>query len=187
MQEGRFRSWAMLTFVAFGWTGACARSIPTADAGTDAGVSVVNSRSNAIAGAQSANAGAGSVVSGSRAAATGGSAALKDADAGSECTVPLERSGCPASYPAALAAIECAQPIAQETRVADCGALHTVQFTQVDVGLTCMYDTAGILVRSSECSKPIGGCSCFIGGDTNFQACSIVGLKDACGADAGQN
>jgi hypothetical protein len=102
-----------------------------------------------------------------------------------QCRVELSKSGCPATHDAAIAAIDCSQPAPRRYSLQTCESLRYVYESYIDVGQTCSYDFTGKLVSSSTCSKTVGGCNCFVGGELNTQPCQNSVTVDACEVDAG--
>jgi len=107
-------------------------------------------------------------------------------DALPECVQPLSESDCPVTLGEVLAAWDCSgQPRGSMQRLTQCGARRIVSMDFIGAGQTCSYDLAGALVGASSCARAIGGCACFVAGETVPGSCALQNGVDACGADAG--
>jgi hypothetical protein len=124
-------------------------------------------------------------------AGSGGSLAV----AGSEgsrplCEVALGSIGCPATYDAARASIDCRHDSVDSPRFGVCGSLRTFEFGH-DGSVTCSYDaSSGYLVGGLSCGIPpfySPSCPCVSAGsdpttncaDPEEPACTAVPLGEA--------
>lgn len=119
-------------------------------------------------------------------ASTGGATASAGRSAPPECIVPLDQSGCEATYDEAVKAIDCSKSGFMRYSLSACDARRALHISVVDVGMTCSYDAAGNLVAAMTCSKPIGNCGCSVSGDARPRAPSCqTDVVDPCAEDAG--
>lgn len=99
--------------------------------------------------------------------------------------VELSRNGCPATFDAVLTEFKCGPMAFPGPFLTECGSRRVVTSSYIDVGMTCVYDAAGALVGSRSCSKTVGNCNCFVGGDVPADLCEGKPAVDLCDADAG--
>ena len=132
--------------------------------------------------ARNAPTGGGAGMEGTGGAGTGGGTGVL-----AECRRSLSESGCPATYDAAIASIDCGpQHGVEQYSLATCGAFRVFGAFAVDAQGTCYFDATGALVGGSVCSKPMGNCNCFVyGSDVTYGACKDSVFVDACATDAG--
>jgi hypothetical protein len=154
------------------------------------GGTVTTFGTNPVASGGSDTGGASGSAAGGQPVEVGGSFTAGGGEGRPLCEVALGSLGCPATYDAARASVDCAHDSVDSPRFGGCGDLRTFEFGH-DGSVTCSYDaSSGNLVGGLSCGIPpfySPACPCVSGGsdpttscaDPDEPACTAIPLGEA--------